>query len=106
MQSFVCITGATGGLGKAFAVECADRGWNLFITDVSEPALIHLADGLKTAYGIKVLYFPCDLTDANSRVLLVDWLNENKICLEGLINVAGLDFEGSFLTERKNRYKH
>ncbi|MDI9482644.1 MAG: SDR family NAD(P)-dependent oxidoreductase, partial [Bacillota bacterium] len=70
---------------------------------VSEPALIHLADGLKTAYGIKVLYFPCDLTDANSRVLLVDWLNENKICLEGLINVAGLDFEGSFFDRTKEQ---
>jgi len=60
MQSFVCITGATGGLGKAFAVECANRGWNLFITDISEPALVRLADGLQTAYGIKVLYKTVD----------------------------------------------
>lgn len=32
----VCITGAVGTLGKAFAKECASRGWDLFLTDLSE----------------------------------------------------------------------
>jgi short-subunit dehydrogenase len=103
MESYVFITGATGGLGKAFAVECANRGWNLFITDISEPALIHLADGLKTAYGIKVLYFSCDLADADSRARLIEEMSDRKICLEGLINVAGLDFEGSFFDRTKEQ---
>ena len=34
MKSSVFISGATGGLGKAFAVECASRGWDLFLTDL------------------------------------------------------------------------
>ncbi|NLG89048.1 MAG: SDR family NAD(P)-dependent oxidoreductase [Clostridiaceae bacterium] len=105
MQSFVCITGATGGLGKAFAVECANRGWNLFITDISENALSRLADGLETAYGIKVLYYACDLTDADSRAWLIEEMSDRKICLDGLINVAGLDFEGNFFDRTKEQIR-
>jgi NAD(P)-dependent dehydrogenase (short-subunit alcohol dehydrogenase family) len=37
--SYVMITGAAGGLGKAFAVECASRGWNLVLTDLRADAL-------------------------------------------------------------------
>ena len=38
MDSLVFITGATGGLGKAMAAECASRGWDLFLTDLREGA--------------------------------------------------------------------
>ena len=34
MKSIYLITGATGGLGKAFAAECAGRAWDLFLTDL------------------------------------------------------------------------
>ncbi|MFA5341952.1 MAG: SDR family NAD(P)-dependent oxidoreductase, partial [Clostridia bacterium] len=33
------ITGAAGGLGRAFAVECAKRGYNLILTDIFEDGL-------------------------------------------------------------------
>lgn len=67
MGSYVCITGATGGLGRAFAVECAERGWDLVLTDLSAEALANLATALSVAYDIKVRYYPCDLTDNASR---------------------------------------
>ena len=37
MESLVFITGATGGLGKAMAAECAGRGWDLFGTHGFQP---------------------------------------------------------------------
>ena len=55
MKSYVCITGAACGLGKAFAAECASRGWNLFLTDVSDGALIPLATGLERLYGVEIM---------------------------------------------------
>ena len=75
MRSYVLISGATGGLGKAFAAECAARGWNLFLTDLPEEALSAAAAGLEH----------------------VDRLGLRFHCL---INVAGLDYEGPF-GERK-----
>ena len=56
MKSYVFITGATGGLGKAFAVECANRGWDLFLTDLSEVNLTRLAESLHNTYYIDVQY--------------------------------------------------
>ena len=29
------VTGAAGGLGKAFAVECASRGWDVYLSDLN-----------------------------------------------------------------------
>ena len=53
-QNRVMITGATGGLGKAFAVECASRGWNLFLTDLTLEPLETLAEGIRRAYAVNV----------------------------------------------------
>ena len=52
-NSFILITGACGGLGRAFAFECARRG-NLFLTARSAERLAALkADGKSTVRGIK-----------------------------------------------------
>ena len=99
LKEYFFITGAAGGLGKAFAVECAHRGWNLLLTDLSEEALANLAAGLEAVYGIEALYSSCDLTDAASRAAMYEMIEENGYRFKGLINVAGLDFEGYF-TER------
>ena len=94
MQSLVLITGATGGLGKAFAVECASRGWDLFLTDLDAARLETLAGGLRKTYGIEVLIQPCDLSDSPSRLGLFARAGAHRFRM--LINVAGLDHEGIF----------
>lgn len=96
MKSYVCITGAAGGLGKAFAVECANRGWDLFLTDVSEENLANLAESLRNTYGIDVKYHACDLTDFNSRTELFKVFDTPDTSFRFLINIAGLDYEGLF----------
>jgi len=90
-NSFVFITGAAGGLGKAFSVECASRGWDLFLTDLSEASLSNLATGLINAYGVNVKWFAADLTDYSSRNKLYDCIKKNSYRFHLLINVAGLD---------------
>lgn len=95
-KSMVCITGATGGLGKAFAAECASRGWDLFLTDISGVSLCTLAEGLSNAYGVEVAWHPADLTDQDSRARLYEHLQSNGFRFWCIINVAGLDYEGPF----------
>lgn len=93
----VCITGAAGGLGKAFALECASRGWNLYLTDTSSKKLERLAQGLKRLYNGRVLYDPCDLADPEARKIFWERIQGMGNEFQMLINVAGVDFEGAFM---------
>ncbi len=97
MNKIVCITGATGGLGKAFAMECASRGWDLYLTDLSEEKTAILQRGLKRMYDVNVLYDPCDLVDPEARALFWQHIQDVGIRFQMMINVAGLDFEGAFI---------
>lgn len=96
MKSLVLITGATGGLGKAFAVECASRGWDLLLTDLYTERLALLATALEHTYEVRVIYYPCDLTEAAARQQLFNFIQANGLRFRGLINVAGGDHEGLF----------
>lgn len=96
MKSFVLITGAAGGLGKAFAVECASRGWNLFLTDIRKELLEELSEALKRTNNIDIVWYASDLTSHASREELFQYIRENNINFWSFINVAGLDYEGTF----------
>jgi short-subunit dehydrogenase len=96
MKSMFFITGATGGLGKAFAAECASRGWDLFLTDLREDDLTMLAQGLERAYGVRVLTHAANLTDAASCAEMFETIRSQGWKFRGLLNIAGLDYEGLF----------
>jgi uncharacterized protein len=104
-KSMVLISGATGGLGKAFAVECASRGYDIFLTDLRAVSLETLARGLHRSYGVKVLWQACDLADADSRARLFDALQADGLLFWSLINVAGTDFEGEFSARSKEQVR-
>lgn len=96
MNEWIFITGATGGLGKAFAVECASRSWNLFLTDLHHELLESLASGLRKTYQVQILCQECDLTDPASRSDLFQSIRRSSLRFSMLINVAGTDHEGLF----------
>lgn len=105
MKSLVCITGATGGLGRAFAVECANRSWDLFLTDLSDNALGPLAASLTNTYNITVHYHSCDLTNFEARTELFDYMGQQGFNFNFLINIAGLDFEGPFSERTRSQIR-
>ncbi len=94
MTKYTLITGASGGLGKAFAVECAQLGHNLIITDLNKEKLKGLSKTLKSTYSIDVIYFACDLTNIHQRQSLFAKIQKLNVELFLTINVAGLDYEG------------
>jgi len=99
----VFITGASGGLGRAFAAECAGRGYNLFLTDINDNGLKALKTGLERQYGVCVTTKTCDLTKDESVDEMLALIDINEIKFDMLLNIAGLDFEGGFIErERKN----
>lgn len=105
MRSLVCITGAAGGLGKAFSIECASRGWDLFLTDLSEEALSQLARSLINTYNVNVHYHCCDLTDFEARSELFEHIQKKGFNFNFLINIAGLDYEGPFVDRTREQIR-
>lgn len=99
----VLITGACGGLGRAMAVECARRGWNLFLTDRNADALPCIKAGLERLYGVAVAARAADLTDSGSVDAMLRAIDENGIRFDLLLNIAGMDFEGGFLTREREQ---
>ena len=102
---YVMITGACGGLGKSFVMECASRGWNLFLTDRKEEVLSDIAATVQSVYGTDVLYYACDLSIDTERILMCEFIKTSKLVFSGLINIAGLDHEGNFESRSINEIK-
>lgn len=96
------ITGACGGLGKAMALDCAQRGYDLFLTDIRQDCLDRLCKGIQRQYDIDVSTKACDLTDARQVAELFRYIASKGLSLDMLLNVAGTDNEGGF-TERSCR---
>jgi short-subunit dehydrogenase len=96
MKSLALITGAAGGLGKAFAAECASRGWDLYLTDTAERPLRVLAEGLARLYNVGARFAPCNLTDPAARDRFWETIRAEGLRFHLLVNAAGLDFEGPF----------
>ncbi|MDT0645083.1 SDR family NAD(P)-dependent oxidoreductase [Zunongwangia sp. F260] len=82
------ITGASQGLGYAFARSCAMRKRDLILVSLPNENLETTARSLQEEYKIKVLYFETDLTKINRINELVKNLAPYKINM--LINNAGM----------------
>lgn len=97
MKSSIFITGATGGFGRMVCVECAQRGFDLFLSDTEEEKLLHFAQCLARIYNVNVDFYPCDMSDFSSRTALIEYLNSSPYRFHMIINIAGIDPEGLFL---------
>ncbi len=102
MKSYAMITGATGGLGSAFGIDCARRGYDLVLTD-RNPAGEEHARVIAGTYGVEVHYLPCDLTDPQGRQRLYEELSRRGWRFWALFNVAGVDYEGAFLQRTREQ---
>lgn len=90
------ISGATGGIGKAFCHSLASKQNKLFVTGRSEQKLERLKQELVGAYGCEIEYFACDLTDAKSREDMLSFISQKGLVFERIINVAGVDIQKAF----------
>lgn len=89
------VTGASGGLGAAFARELAGRGCALVLVARSDAPMQQLATELRAA-GVSVHVRPTDLADARAREALAQGLAAVGIAIDVLINNAGFGVFGAF----------
>ncbi|MGF1428365.1 SDR family NAD(P)-dependent oxidoreductase [Kitasatospora sp. LaBMicrA B282] len=83
------ITGASTGIGAAFARELAARGSDLVVVARSTDKLRALADELTTAHGVAVEVLPLDLARPGAAEQLVQRVTELGREVDVLINNAG-----------------
>lgn len=102
-MNYTLITGASKGIGKAFAFECANRGMNLILVARSQHLLEDLAKELSKK-NIDVQIHTADLLDHAVHKKIFDWVKENGWNVNMLINNAGVGFFGKF--DEKHLDKH
>jgi uncharacterized protein len=78
MKHFVLITGASEGLGKSFAIECAKRGMDLFLVSLPETGLPELSKLIDANFDIYVDFLELDLTGENSCQIMYDHVKEKN----------------------------
>ena len=59
-NTFTLITGATGGLGRAYSYECASNGLNLILTATNQEKLDSLRTELLNIFNIQIITKSCD----------------------------------------------
>lgn len=91
---YALITGATGGLGKAFAEALAKRKCKLLLTGRSEEKLIALKNELLEKYALSsVEIFACDLANEQGRYKVMEQIRAKSYKIRLLVNVAGADVQ-------------
>ena len=95
--STVLITGASGGLGEAFAEQLAKRGSNLVLVGRSEHKLQALAERLERQSKIKATVLTADLASSAEVDQLISDLKTQRIEVDLLINNAGFGLFQRFL---------
>lgn len=103
MMGYTFISGATGGIGKAFSFECAKRGHSLFLTGRSEQKLIALKEQLQKVKDVDVQICACDLEKEQSITDMIDFIDLKSLKFDRIINVAGVDTQKPFLEYDKEK---
>lgn len=97
------ITGASSGIGAAFARELAAKGSNLVLVARRLDRLENLSSELTENYGVKVAVVAVDLTEDSAVATLRTELKSRGIEVHLLINNAGFGTSGGFEAEDLGR---
>jgi short-subunit dehydrogenase len=96
------ITGASSGMGKAFAHELASKGYNLILVSKEKEKLDAASEEIINKYGIDVKAYPTDLGNDNE-ICRIEKMIYSLKDLEIVVNAAGFGTKGSFANVEINK---
>jgi uncharacterized protein len=99
----VLITGASSGIGEAFARKLATQKENLLLVARSEDRLASICNELRQAHKISADYIAIDLTKPDSPQKIFEETNRRGLEIETLINNAGFGSLGAFTEQKLER---
>lgn len=88
------VTGASRGIGRAIALDCAARGMHLVLTARDATALEQVATDCTAAGAADTICVALDLADGDSIAPLFQQVFSRHGRLDGLVNNAGVLHEG------------
>lgn len=83
------ITGASAGIGTAFAQVFAENGFNVALTARREAKLREVADTLERDHGVSTSVVAADLADPGAPEAIAEAMNDRGIDVAALVNNAG-----------------
>lgn len=95
-RRLVLVTGASSGIGAAFARTFARKGWDLALVARREERLKDLAEELKAQFGVDSLIIADDLSDPEAPGRIVKAVEDAGRQIDGLVNNAGAGEPGFF----------
>ena len=96
-QPTMLITGASAGIGAAFARAYAQKGWDLVLVARRQDRLAALGRELQDAFNITAHMITLDLFKPEAVPELMTQLGDRGLHIDGLINNAGYGHPGLYL---------
>ena len=95
-QKTALVTGASSGIGEAFAYLLASKGTNLVLVARNERKLKQIASDITSKHGVTVKVYGKDLSQPNAASELLQQTTADSLTVDLLINNAGFGKWGPF----------
>ncbi|MBX8644439.1 MAG: SDR family oxidoreductase [Thermoplasmata archaeon] len=97
MKRFVLVTGSSGGLGSAIAIELAKNGWNVALHYNRGREGAERTAGDCGAVGAEARTYQADLSTSSGLDTILERIREEGLELGGIVNNSGTGGPGSAL---------
>lgn len=100
------ITGASSGIGRAFAEGFARHGRNLVIVSRRRERLVSIAAELQAQHGVDAIVWDGDLADRETPERLFEALSGQGVAVDVLVNNAGFGVPGNLVDVEWSRHRN